>query len=62
MSELNLQEKEVADVRYFSKDEIIRRIDNNYEGLTEKTVSWNICKKILESSYLNLIELQKEEK
>lgn len=53
LSELNLQENEVADVRYFSKDEIISRIINNYEGLTEKTVSWNICKKILESSYLN---------
>ena len=58
LSELNLQEKEVADVRYFSKNEIIWRINNNYEGLTEKTVSWNICKKILESSYLNSIKLQ----
>lgn len=62
LTKLNLQEKEVADVRYFSKDEIIDRINNSYEGLTEKTVSWNICKKILESSYLNMIDLQKEEK
>ena len=55
LSELNLQQSEVADVKYFSRDELINRINNNYEGLTEKTVSWNVCKKILESDYLNLI-------
>ena len=53
LSKLNLQQKEVADVKYFSKKELIDRINNDYDGLTEKTVSWNICKKILESDYLN---------
>ena len=53
LSTLTLQEQEVSDVKYFSKEELIDRINNNYDGLTEKTVSWNICKRILESSYLN---------
>ena len=41
-------------IKYFSKDEIINRINNNYEGLTEKEVSWSIFKKIFES---NIVEL-----
>lgn len=53
LSKLKLQPEEVLDIKYFSKEELVKRIDNNYDGLTEKTVSWNICKKILESGYLN---------
>ena len=44
----------MSDAKYFSKDEIINRINNNYEGLTEKEVSWSIFKKIFES---NIVEL-----
>ena len=54
VNDLKLQE-EVSDARYFSKDELIKRIDNNYDGLTEKTVSWPILKKILESDLLKQI-------
>ena len=51
ISNLALQKEEVAEVRYFSKDELIKRIDNNYEGLTDKTGPWNFLKVIL-SNYV----------
>ena len=35
--EIKIQKDEVADVKYFSKDEVLKRISNNYEGLTNKT-------------------------
>ena len=47
---LKLQKDEVSDVKYFSKNELMERINNNYEGLTEKTSSWHFLKKILEDS------------
>ena len=50
IKDLILQKEEVSDAKYFSKDEIINRINNNYEGLTEKEVSWSIFKKIFESN------------
>ena len=43
-----LQQEEVSEVRYFSKDEVLERIANNYYGLTEKTGVWNFLQKILE--------------
>ena len=43
-----LQKDEVSDVKYFSKEELLNRINNNYEGLTVKTGAWNFLKKILE--------------
>lgn len=48
ISNIALQKEEVAEVKYFSKEELIKRIDNNYEGLTDKTGPWNFLKKILE--------------
>lgn len=48
ISDIKMQKEEVSDVRYFSKDELLRRISNNYEGLTEKTGPWNFLEKILE--------------
>ena len=48
ISEIVLQKEEVAEVKYFSKDELLKRIDNNYEGLTDKTGPWNFLKVILE--------------
>lgn len=38
---LNLQTEEVADIKWFDKDEVSKRIQNNYEGLTEKTGCWD---------------------
>lgn len=48
ISHIVLQEEEVTEVKYFSKDELLKRIDNNYQGLTDKTGPWNFLKIILE--------------
>ena len=55
IEDLKLQKEEVSDAKYFSKEEIIKRIDNNYDGLTEKTLSWHIFKRLLESDLLRQI-------
>lgn len=47
LSEIKLQKEEVSEVKYFSKEEILKRISNNYDGLTEKTGPWNFLEKIL---------------
>ena len=52
VSKIVLQEEEVAEVNFFNKEELIKRIDNNYEGLTDKTGPWNFLKMILESKYI----------
>ena len=48
INDIKLQQDEVSDVKYFSKEELLNRINNNYEGLTVKTGAWNFLKKILE--------------
>ena len=55
LNNLVLQAEEVCDAKYFPKDEILERINNNYDGLTEKTVSWSIFKSIFESNILEQI-------
>lgn len=47
ISKINLQKEEVSEVRYFTKEELLERIANNYNGLTEKTGAWNFIGKIL---------------
>lgn len=48
ISEIKLQKEEVSEVHYFSKAEILERIDNNLDGLTTKTGPWTFLKKLLE--------------
>ena len=48
ISDIKLQEEEVSEVKYFSKEELLKRISNNYDGLTAKTGAWNFLGKILE--------------
>lgn len=48
ISNIKIQEDEVSEVKYFSKEEVLKRISNNYEGLTVKTGVWNFLQKILE--------------
>ena len=48
ISDIKIQKEEVSEVKYFSKDELLKRITNNYDGLTEKTGAWNFLKRILE--------------
>ena len=55
IEDLKLQKEEVSDAKFFPKEELLKRINNNYDGLTEKTVSWSIFKSILESNILEQI-------
>ena len=52
ISDIKIQKEEISEVRYFSKDELLKRISNNYEGLTDKTGPWNFLEKILERGQL----------
>lgn len=51
LNDITMQIEEVSDVRWFSKEEILKRINNNYDGITDKTGPWNFLKKYYE--YLN---------
>lgn len=46
--DITLQEDEVQDIRWFDKEEIIKRINNNYEGLTGKFGCWKYLIKYFE--------------
>lgn len=48
ISEIELQKEEVSDIRWFTKEEILQRIENNYEELTEKSGPWNLLKRYYE--------------
>lgn len=48
ISKIKLQEEEVAEIKFFTKEEVLERINNNYDGLTDKTGPWNFLLKILE--------------
>ena len=41
MESLKLQESEVSEVKWVDKEEIINRIKNNYEGITDKKGAWD---------------------
>lgn len=53
ISDIIVQKEELSEVKYFSKEDLIKRIDNNYEGLTRKTGPWNFLKVILEKYSIN---------
>lgn len=46
---LELQEEEVQDIKWFDKDEVIRRIQNNYDGLTTKIGLWEYLERYLKA-------------
>ena len=52
-NDVSLQEDEVSEVRYFSQDELLKRIDNNYDGITEKTVAWSLVKTLSKRNAFN---------
>ncbi len=43
-----LQKEEVQDIKWFSREEVIARIKNNYEELTDKKGVWNYLLKYFE--------------
>lgn len=53
INEVKLQKEEVEEVKYFTQEEILKRINNNYEEITEKTVSWSFIKYIIEKNQIN---------
>ena len=53
INNVSLKEDEVSEVKFFSQNELIRRIDNNYEEITEKTIAWPLVKKIIENGIIN---------
>lgn len=48
VDDLTLQEEEVQDIKWFDREDVINRINNNYEGLTEKFGCWQYLLKYLE--------------
>jgi len=48
IKDIKLQEEEVQDIKWFDKEEVERRIKNNFEGITTKTGCWNYLMKYLE--------------
>ena len=48
VSDLKLQSEEVSDAKWFDKEDILKRIDNNYEDITDKEGCWEYLKKYYE--------------
>ena len=45
---ISLQEEEVQDIKWFDKEEIIKRVNENYKDLTDKIGVWNYLIKYFE--------------
>jgi len=50
ITKLQLQEEEVSEVKWIDKDEIIERIKDNYNGITDKEGCWEYLIKYYEMS------------
>lgn len=48
ISKIKLQLEEVSDIRWFTKQEILEKINNNFDGITDKKGPWNFLKKYYE--------------
>lgn len=48
ISDVKLQEDEVSAVKWFTKQEILDKINNNFDEITDKTGPWNFLKKYYE--------------
>ena len=48
VSDLKLQEDEVQEIKWFNKEEVISRINDNYKELTDKIGCWNYLLKYFE--------------
>lgn len=49
LSNLILQEEEVQDIKWVPKEEILKRINHNYDQLTDKISCWQYLEKYLNS-------------
>ena len=50
VTKITLQKEEVSEIRWFNKDEILNRINDNFNGITNKTGPWNFLKKYYETT------------
>lgn len=48
ISNLSLQTEEVSEVKWVDKDEIIKRVQNHYDGITDKEGCWEYLVKYYE--------------
>ena len=48
IKDIVLQEEEVQDIKWFDKEDIVKKINNNYETLTDKVGCWNYLLKYFE--------------
>ena len=48
ISDVFINKEEISDIKYFTKEELIERINDNYNGLSKKIDVWNFLKIILE--------------
>lgn len=48
IKDVKLQSEEVSEIKWISREEIIDRINNDYDGITTKTGVWNFLKKYYE--------------
>lgn len=51
LSEIELQKEEVSEVKFFSPEDIINMIHDDYKCITRKIGPWNFLMKILEHYY-----------
>ncbi len=49
-TKLKLQEDEVSEVKWIDEDEIVKRIENHYDGITDKQGCWEYLEKYYEWS------------
>lgn len=61
LESLKLQESEVSEVKWVNKEEIINRIKNNYEGITDKKGAWNFLLRYYKSQEEKRINEKDEE-
>ena len=47
-TKLILQEEEVSDIKWVDEDEIIKRVQDNYNGITDKQGCWEYLMKYFE--------------
>lgn len=52
ISKIKLQEEEVKEIRFFTKEEILNMINDNYKDITEKKSAWHFLERIT-TYYLN---------
>lgn len=48
IEDIKLQEEEVQNIKWFDKEEVIKRINDNYNDLTDKKGCWNYLEKYFE--------------